>query len=100
MFPTKSKQKEHDYLYWEFHERGGKQAVRKGKWKAIRLQVKRDPNGPIELYDLKKDPQEKNNIASEHPDIVDKMAQVMKKAHVDSDVFVFGQTAYRGDKRK
>jgi len=96
----KGKQKEHDYLYWEFHERGGKQAVRKGKWKAIRLQVKRDPNGPIELYDLKKDPREKNNIASEHPDIVDKMAQVMKEAHVDSDVFVFGQTAYRGDRRK
>jgi arylsulfatase A-like enzyme len=86
----KQKQKEHEYLYWEFHERGGKQAVRKGKWKAIRLQVKRDPDGPLELYDLQKDPQEKNNVASQHPDIVDRMAQIMREAHVDSDVFVFG----------
>ncbi len=86
----KRKQKEHDYLYWEFHERGGKQAVRKGKWKAVRLQVNRDPNGPLELYDLQKDPQEKNDVASEHPDIVRQMERIMKEAHTDSEVFVFG----------
>src|SRR5690606_39676492 len=30
-------QKKHDHLYWEFHEQGGKQAVRKGNWKAVLL---------------------------------------------------------------
>jgi len=93
------KQKKHDYLYWEFHEQGGRQAVRKGRWKAIRLQVKRDPNAPLELYDLQADPQEKNNIAPQHPDIIAKMEQIMSDAHTDSDVFAFGQSAYRGDKR-
>ncbi len=93
------KQREHDYLYWEFHEQGGKQAVRKDKWKAIRLQVKRDPNSPLELYDLQADHQEKNNVASQHPDIVDRMEQIMKQAHTDSDVFLFGQSAYRGDRK-
>ena len=34
-------QKNHDHLYWEFHAQGGKQAVRKGKWKAVRLNVRR-----------------------------------------------------------
>ena len=94
------KQKKHDYLYWEFHEQGGRQAVRKGRWKAIRLQVKRDPNGPLELYDLQADPQEKNNVASQHPDIVAKMEQIMTEAHTDSDVFLFGQSQYRGDRRE
>ena len=100
LLDQRQKQKEHDYLYWEFHERGGKQAVRKGKWKAIRLQVKQDPEGPLELYDLQDDPQEKNNVASEHPDIVRRMAQIMEEAHEDSDVFLFGQSAYRGDRRR
>jgi arylsulfatase A-like enzyme len=90
------KQKEHEYLYWEFHERGGKQAVRKGNWKAIRLQVKKDPNGPLELYNLSTDPQEKNNIASQNGDIVRQMEQIMRQAHTNSDVFLFGQSQYRG----
>jgi len=92
------KQKVHDYLYWEFHERGGKQAVRKGKWKAVRLAVRKDPNGPLELYDLQTDPQEKSNIASQHPDIVRKMEQIMRQARTNSDVFLFGQSPYRGDR--
>ena len=29
-------QKEHEYLYWEFSPHGGQQAIRFGKWKAIR----------------------------------------------------------------
>src|SRR5262249_53733407 len=45
------KQKDHDFLYWEFHERGSKQAVRTGDWKAVRPKL----GGPLELYDLKAD---------------------------------------------
>ena len=45
-------QQQHEYLYWEFYEQGGKQAVRAGNWKAIRLNVGKKPNGPLELYNL------------------------------------------------
>ncbi len=92
-------QKNHPYLYWEFHERGGKQAVRQGKWKAVRLQVRKNPNAPIELYDLENDIQEDNNIAAQHPELVSKMATIMKQSHVHSEVFTFGQSANQGGKK-
>ena len=84
-----SKQPEHDYLYWEFYERGGKQAVRWGKWKGIRLDVATDPNGPLELYDLDADPSEKTNVAQRYPDIVARLTEMMNEAHVDSPIFQF-----------
>ncbi|WP_423736929.1 arylsulfatase [Chitinophaga caseinilytica] len=83
----KGRQPKHDYLYWEFHEGGGRQAVRMGKWKGIKLQVKKDPNAPIALYDLEKDPAEKNDIAAQHPDIVRKIGEKINEAHVESPIF-------------
>jgi len=73
--------KQHEYLYWEFHENNGRQAVRYGKWKGVRLNVSKDPNAPIELYDLEKDPGEKHNIAAEHAIIVRQIKQYMQEAH-------------------
>ena len=72
----------HDHLYWEFHERGFSQAVRFGKWKAVR-------NGylaaPIELYDLSVDLGEQTNVAADHPDLVAKAAGLFKAARTVSD---------------
>jgi len=81
------KQRKHDYLYWEFTERGGKQAVRMGRWKGIRQKVSGNPDAPIELYDLASDIGEKRNIASKHADIVAKIAATMKTARTKSDRF-------------
>ncbi|MBG86812.1 MAG: N-acetylgalactosamine-6-sulfatase [Verrucomicrobiales bacterium] len=77
------KQKEHRHLYWEFYERGGKAAVVKGDWKAVRLNILKDPDAQIELYDLSKDIGEESNIASRHPALVEEMARIMKREHVD-----------------
>jgi len=73
-------QKEHDYLYWEFYERGGKQAVRQGNWKAVRMPMF---TGKTQLYDLSKDLGEAHNIADQHPEIARKLAALMDEAHVD-----------------
>src|SRR5690606_2868191 len=51
-------QRQHRYLYWEFHEGGGKQAVRMGKWKAVRLEATNRAEARIALYDLENDPGE------------------------------------------
>jgi arylsulfatase A-like enzyme len=75
-------QHQHEYLYWEFYEQGGKTAVRAGNWKAVRLGF--GDKVPVELYDLSKDLAEENNIADKHPDVVTKMKELLAKAHVDS----------------
>ena len=71
----------HAFLYWEFHEGGFQQAVRMGDWKAVRLK----PGAPLELYDLKTDIGEKNNVADKHPEIVAKIENFLKTARTDSD---------------
>ena len=75
-------QKEHDYLYWEFYERGSKQAVRKGKWKAVRMPAF---TGEIELYNLEEDLGEANNVAEEHPGVVEKIEAIMEEAHTPDE---------------
>jgi len=71
----------HDFLYWEFHERGFQQAVRMGQWKAVRPQA----GMPLELYDLKADLGETNNVAQTHPEVVAKLEQYLKTARTDSE---------------
>ena len=74
-------QPQHAYLYWEFHENGGSQAVRWRQWKGVRLNVSQEKDAPIQLYNIDNDPGEKNNIAASHPDIVKKIATIMEEAH-------------------
>jgi arylsulfatase A len=82
-------QQAHDSLYWEFFEQGGMQAVREGRWKAIRLNAL-DPNAAaIELYDLETDLGEEHDVAWKHADIVARLSKRMQKAHVDSGDLTF-----------
>ncbi|MDO4781909.1 MAG: arylsulfatase [Capnocytophaga felis] len=83
------KQKKHKYLYWEFYEFGGKQAVRYKNWKAVRVNVDKDKNAPIELYDLSKDPSETNNIAGKYPKMIKKLTKFMEKSRTSSDIFKY-----------
>ncbi|WP_332369644.1 sulfatase/phosphatase domain-containing protein [Spirosoma telluris] len=85
----KGTQKKHDYLYWEFHENGGRQAIRQGDWKAIRLQVANNPTGPVELYDLSKDPAESNNVAAKNPEKAEQLGRLMNESHIESPLFPF-----------
>ena len=86
-FAAKSNQKSHDHLYWEFHAMNGKQAVRKGNWKAIKLNVLDKSKTVIELYDLDKDPSETKNLAQQYPEKVKELEKLMDENHVESQVF-------------
>jgi len=83
-------QKKHDYLYWAFYERGGKQAVRWGKWKGVRNNVHKNPNSLLELYDLTEDIGETTDIAAQHPDVVAKLESCMQEAYTPSPRWSFG----------
>ncbi|HPO16865.1 MAG TPA: arylsulfatase [Candidatus Hydrogenedentes bacterium] len=72
--------KPHEYLYWEFHEGGFKQAVRIGNFKVVRPQTKAD----IEIYDLSNDSSETQNIAPDHPEIVKQAATLFKSARTEN----------------
>ena len=82
-------QEEHEYLYWEFLERGGRQAVRIGEWKGVRLNMGNDPDAHIELYDLSSDPGEQHDISALHPGVVDKIDSIMKSARVSNPNYTF-----------
>ncbi len=86
------KQRQHDYLYWEFPSYKGQQAIRMGKWKGIRKNIF-EGNLKLELYDLENDVSESNDIAHLHPDIIEKMEAIMIKEHQSSsnDNFKFKQ---------
>lgn len=78
------KQNKHPYLYWEFAAGGGSIAVRLGNYKALLQKINRNPNAEFKLYNLKEDPQEQNNIASEHPEIISKVKEIVEKEHTTS----------------
>jgi len=86
---NKGKQAQHEFLYWEFHEDGGRQAVRMGRWKGIKEGVMKNPHAPIALYDLAADPAESHNVAEKYPVMLKKMQDVMSKAHVEHKNFPF-----------
>lgn len=86
-------QPKHEYLYWEFHERGGRIAALKGNWKAVKYDVLENPDAPLQLYNLAEDIGETNNIAEAHPEIVEEMERIFRTARTPSEVFAFDQGA-------
>lgn len=92
MVPTllgKEGQKEHDYLYWEFYERGGRKAARWGDWKAVQYDISKNPNAPIAIYDLSKDMAEQKDLSGSRPDLVDRAKEIFAEAHEPSPNWEF-----------
>ena len=78
---TDVKQARHEWLYFEFPEKGGQVAIRIGNWKAVRTNVRNNRAAPWQLYNLASDPYETNDIAVQYPDLVRQFDVIQKKEH-------------------
>ncbi|HRE51524.1 MAG TPA: arylsulfatase [Flavitalea sp.] len=89
----KGKQKQHDFLYWEFKNT---QMIRTEKWFGRRA----GGSQHVELYDLIADPQQNNDLSASNPNIVKRIARMMDKSHTPGDVWPSpGETAEELEKR-
>jgi arylsulfatase A-like enzyme len=87
-------QRQHRFLYWEFHERGFEQAVRMGDWKAVRHGL----GHPLELYDLRTDVGERRDVAVRHPAVVRQIEGFLAAARTDSTLWPIRQGKAQGPK--
>lgn len=82
------KQKQHEYLYWEFPSSGGQMAVRIGNLKAIRKNMHKG-NLKWELYNLEKDPAELSDISADNPEIITRVEEIVSIEHTPSPYIGF-----------
>lgn len=66
-------------MIWEFHGYGGQLAVIDFPWKIVRKKVKSKKPGKWQLYDIRKDPAEDNDLAKQNPEIVNRLEAAFKK---------------------
>lgn len=74
-------QKDREYIYFEYPEKGGQVAIRMGNWKGVRTNVRKNKNAPWQLYDLSTDVNETKDIAQQHPAIIERFKAIQKKEH-------------------
>ena len=80
-----NEQQTHEYLYWENGMRSQHaQSVRMNQWWAYR----EDPSKPVMLYDISQDIDYRNDLARDHPDVINRISQIFGEAHTDSEWYV------------
>ena len=79
-------QPRHKFLVWDFNGYGGQQAVRYGDWKGVRRDISKG-NRALELYNLRRDPRERDDVARANPKIVQEIERILLANHDPSTLF-------------
>jgi arylsulfatase A-like enzyme len=85
------RQAAHAPLYWAFYERGGARALREGRFKVVEQPMHSKP----QLYDLEADLGEQQDLAGEHPELVERLRGLMNAADQSSERWRFPPAAAR-----
>ena len=91
-FLGKATSRDHEFLYWEFPENDGQQAVRIGKWKGIRENINQGKL-EIQLFDLENDIREEQDVAEENPEVVGQIRAIMEAQHRPAEIERFRKGA-------
>lgn len=76
------KQKQREYIYWEYPENGGQLAIRMGDWKGVKTAVRKNPkNTAWQIFNIKNDRFEAHDAAAEHPELAKRFDEIVKKEH-------------------
>ncbi|HKZ66887.1 MAG TPA: arylsulfatase, partial [Chitinophagaceae bacterium] len=79
-------QKKHEYIYFEYPEKGGQVAIRMGNWKGIKMNVRKDPNAAWQLFNLETDRNETTDVADRYPELIQRLNTIQKKEHQHSHI--------------
>ncbi|QGJ69829.1 Choline-sulfatase [Planctomycetales bacterium 10988] len=74
-----------------YFEHQGNRAIHEGRWKLVAVRKR-----PWELYDVERDRTELNNLAAQHPDVVERMAAKWEEWAVASNVLPFPEDYHVG----
>lgn len=83
----KGRQKEHQYIYYEFYEKGGRQSVLKDGWKLVRLNMSNPDKSKEELYYLPDDISESRDLAGDYPEKVSELRSLAGSVRTESEIF-------------
>ena len=86
LFGNNVKQKEHEFIYFEYPENGGQVAVRMGKWKGVRHNVRKNPDSPWELFNIDSDSTETTDVSGQYPEIIQAIKDIAKREHIHPHV--------------
>ncbi len=82
----KNKQKQHEFLYWEYPEKGGQLAIRMGDWKGVKTDLKKNPGNAWQIFNLSTDRNETKDVAAQHPELVKRFDEIVRREHEDPGV--------------
>ncbi len=74
-------------MIWVFPESGGQVAVRMGDYKLVRQDLKTDSPGPWEVYDLRSDRSEKNNLAADQSELIQRVEELLREEVDENALF-------------
>jgi arylsulfatase A-like enzyme len=91
------RQEPREYLFWDFAGYKGQLAVRLGNWKGVKRELRKNPDAPLELYDLTSDIGEQNNVVEAHPEVARQIEEIMLDAREKPRIERFQFGRYRDE---